>query len=615
MSQTVKEFFGKMSGKQVFALLCVISICATLMVQPQLATSLVPWGQQVTQDTIHQQIEDYIDQGVGGSPYQTWKSYDAGLLTVDVGGTDYYCYMEGESGKLVSFNTNSTLVQEWISGNLTSGGRVYVQGVAWNTAVDYSLLSIVENVDGTVNYLGSNSFYYAGQNRTDVIANPTQPYTYIISKSGSLYYLKNCATGAVTVNVDAATQLLAAFTGLGTSGGTVYIKKGDYEISSLLIRYDKDDWGIIGEDGARLYAATGFADNILYVSVCENVRIENLEVDGVKSSQSYLGDNSKQHGIYITQSNNVLVDSVYVHDCVGSGIYLRGSSHLNCNITIQNCEITKNGLVASPSRSGIHSYYTDNVRILHNYFADNYRINLAIVGVSSADRVCDFIIEGNVLNGTIDSGTDSNFLAFYANNGTISNNIVLNAKTSRTTADGIRIESSNQWVITSNLVRNNLLGIYCNYNNVTNIIITSNIVIDNSDNGITLNNVNGALVTSNIVSNNGGYAISMASYTSDVTISFNRFSNNIAGVYEKGAVSNTIIKDNQGYVTENSGSSTGTGAQQTVAHGLVGTPTIVILSNGNATANPYQSAVADATNIYVTADSGETWYWQVTYTP
>lgn len=63
----------------------------------------------------------------------------------------------------------------------------------------------------------------------------------------------------------------------------------------------------------------------------------------------------------------------------------------------------------------------------------------------------------------------------------------------------------------------------------------------------------------------------------------------------------------------NGGSSTGTGAQQTIPHKLAGTPGIVLLSP--PTANPYESASADATNIYVTADSGEKWYWYVEYKP
>lgn len=64
-----------------------------------------------------------------------------------------------------------------------------------------------------------------------------------------------------------------------------------------------------------------------------------------------------------------------------------------------------------------------------------------------------------------------------------------------------------------------------------------------------------------------------------------------------------------GYKTRNSGTSTGTGAQQTIAHGLQPTPNRVILSNEDDGANPYQSAAADGTNIYITAVNGKKYQW------
>lgn len=71
--------------------------------------------------------------------------------------------------------------------------------------------------------------------------------------------------------------------------------------------------------------------------------------------------------------------------------------------------------------------------------------------------------------------------------------------------------------------------------------------------------------------------------------------------YNINDASSSVIKNNKNYLNENSGLSTGTGAQQTIAHGLVGTPNRVYLSNSGSGANPYQSAAADATNIYITA--------------
>jgi hypothetical protein len=70
-------------------------------------------------------------------------------------------------------------------------------------------------------------------------------------------------------------------------------------------------------------------------------------------------------------------------------------------------------------------------------------------------------------------------------------------------------------------------------------------------------------------------------------------------------------RDNIGFVSENAGTSTGTGSQQTIAHGLGAAPTKVILSEyttGGALA--YQSQAADATNIYITATNEKTYAWR-----
>ncbi|MDQ7798528.1 MAG: hypothetical protein RDU76_06255 [Candidatus Edwardsbacteria bacterium] len=60
-------------------------------------------------------------------------------------------------------------------------------------------------------------------------------------------------------------------------------------------------------------------------------------------------------------------------------------------------------------------------------------------------------------------------------------------------------------------------------------------------------------------------------------------------------------------------SSTGTGAQQTIAHGLTEAPTVVLITATSALAAaadaPYMSAAADATNIYITAGSGINYNW------
>lgn len=73
-----------------------------------------------------------------------------------------------------------------------------------------------------------------------------------------------------------------------------------------------------------------------------------------------------------------------------------------------------------------------------------------------------------------------------------------------------------------------------------------------------------------------------------------------------------IIRQNEGWVTEASGSGTtnASGDEVEVSHGLSAAPTNVILSCVSDGANPYQSQAPDATKIYVTAVASKSWNWR-----
>ena len=111
------------------------------------------------------------------------------------------------------------------------------------------------------------------------------------------------------------------------------------------------------------------------------------------------------------------------------------------------------------------------------------------------------------------------------------------------------------------------------------------------------------------------YGIQIVNTAQDNVIASNSISGNLIASIDADniALSRNMFHGNHGYTTEASGSSTGTGSEQTIAHGLGFTPTRqqVILIAGSATANPYHSSAPDATNIYVTAGNEQAWYWNV----
>jgi len=70
-------------------------------------------------------------------------------------------------------------------------------------------------------------------------------------------------------------------------------------------------------------------------------------------------------------------------------------------------------------------------------------------------------------------------------------------------------------------------------------------------------------------------------------------------------------KSIRGLLSDNSGIGTGTGLQQTIAHGLYAIPTRIQLTDLEVGAAPYVSAPADANNIYVTAVLNQDYLWKV----
>lgn len=73
----------------------------------------------------------------------------------------------------------------------------------------------------------------------------------------------------------------------------------------------------------------------------------------------------------------------------------------------------------------------------------------------------------------------------------------------------------------------------------------------------------------------------------------------------------SFYHSNKGYLTDNWGASTGTGMQQTIAHGLGATPTNVSLTQTtSAITSLYLSAASDATNIYVLCTTTKTYQWR-----
>jgi hypothetical protein len=187
------------------------------------------------------------------------------------------------------------------------------------------------------------------------------------------------------------------------------------------------------------------------------------------------------------------------------------------------------------------------------------------------------------------------------------NNNTLNGEA--TTYYGISVQSLSELVsISNNLIfgytGSGAYGIYVATISGQNVNISKNLIY-NTERGIWLNNA----LYCNIVDNDisaSNYAIRELN-TSD----YNQIERNIirsTGISTLGT--HTRVKNNVGYATEASGSSAGTGSEQTIAHGVQGVTTANSIATIEIPSIGYKGACTfDATNIKPRVKSGLAFNW------
>jgi len=319
-------------------------------------------------------------------------------------------------------------------------------------------------------------------------------------------------------------------------------------------------------------------------------------------------------GIDVWRSDKVTVHGNVIHDVgpadgFGCGISCEGSE----NVTI-TANVCYNNAADGISAMRWETYKPRNILIIGNVCYGNfhniraeYAEYVTIVGNTSrgatergiyAKAIVQPIIENNFV---LDNGTQNIFLD-DCTEGMVNGNY--SAKSGGN--EGIIVISTD------------------------NTIITNNKVMENAAKGIDLRSSNGCVIASNLVKNNNGSAIYLENSSNCLVIGnrcfddrvpkdqdwgfdeygtsdYNRvvdndFRDNVGAVKIVGA--NTVCKRNLGYVTENSGVATFSGDGVTTsfswAHGLVSTPSKILVTPKSADAAITHYVSADATNITIT---------------
>lgn len=306
------------------------------------------------------------------------------------------------------------------------------------------------------------------------------------------------------------------------------------------------------------------------------------------------------HYVLITNlklaGNGIDTRGMYFKNCKRFEILGNSISYINYSaIVLDACEniwIDNNDIQSSSTQGLIYSLSSGSMRITNNIISSG---KYAIECLSYAGGV----ISGNTI---ADSSYDG--IKVYSNKQISGGFEIVGNQIQDNGLHGINLDTATKVTITGNLIKDNgrLVAGSAGVNikeTSNNITVTANVIYDSDEADPTQD-----------------YAVAITNSADDITITGNIFGKHASNIIQRSTTgTNLIIKDNIGYKTEVYGSSTGTGAEQTIPHSLAGTPDYVFLSNKGADAQAYLSSASDATNIYVTADNGETYDYYAYFIP
>jgi len=396
------------------------------------------------------------------------------------------------------------------------------------------------------------------------------PYSAIIYKLGDIYVARIPERGLEYMDTD-ANKVIQQTINVLPNGGKIFIKKGVYEIGHLdltgkhgITIEGEVEGSRAGDWGTTLKLKAGTNDTMFYkyesTTDFYGFTLRNLYLDGNKENQT---DGS---AIKIVRTKHVRIENCWIGNFYKHGIEL-DSSDVSW---ITNCDIRDNGSNGLAIAS--NSVYVDSTTVggsgnYNVYIYGDYR-NINFIGCSFYLASMDNVYIQNAVNGI-------NFIGCSIWNG--GNN-------------GIWLRDSTGVSIMGGIVKNN--GQAGNAGN---------------DNGIKISGGGGhKIIGVNIFDEQAtktqSYGIYLYSEDYDVIIYNDLRNNKTDSVYgTKGE--HTSLFGNKGYVTENSGKATfsgdGTTTQFSIAHGLVSTPSKVIVTPSSADASGDFYVTVDATNIYV----------------
>jgi len=449
--------------------------------------------------------------------------------------------------------------------------------------------------------------------RLDNVMIPSIPASYSIFKEGSYYFAQPCRSGLERfLGKNASSVIRSTIDSL--SNGEKICLKGVFEVDSPII-IDRNNLAFVGEGTSTVLKQKDGANlpQIILVSNAHDVIIQNLKIDGNRAN------NTSGHGIKIDGEsyrgfiNNIQVWSCYtgiladynaylwnisnchVEDCYETGIAVenREVPFWRTRVNIRGNKIVKTGhhgiLVSGASDSIIAENICYDVGILRT---DGYAHGIALDGDEGERPSYNNKVIGNFIYNTRMQGIE---VADRQNWVEIIGNHIENVELGGIYFGG-GLATSYQAVISGNICRNCggdgiVIGSPSKTDRSAHVLISDNICFENKGHGIAVGWSSLVRVAGNICFNNDQDDIGKSGillgecYDADVvgnilfdnqvtpkqdygvvvypdTYGICRIIDNKIGAHQHGAIGlagtgTRIIKRNEGYVTENSGTASG----------------------------------------------------------
>jgi len=416
------------------------------------------------------------------------------------------------------------------------------------------------------------SLNYGSRNAVDGQSFSVSEASYIVWKDKTVVYARNGLTGAIDYSgEDAASVINSAIAKASANGGgLVFVKSGNYEIdSSIVLRsyvaLEGEGWG---EQSAAtvLSLKSGLNFDVIATPKEKNfhVAIRNLRIEG-----SRIGESDTSDGIHVYASDRAVIENVAVRNCDDKGIHVEGYGG---EVSIQ------------PFIRSVYVYGCGNEGI--QVSATDAHVSDVDVGGCGQAALLLYLAHNSVVTHCSFWGSKHGIKVEQTNNCAITA-----CRVDYNREDGIFVSASSRNVVSSCEVYHNSLmaagrcdGIY----------LVGTEAYPSTDN----------IVMGNYVGEEKGSLIAYHRYSineDDAYCDSNLFAKNDVAecmFSEKIRVSgaNSKVKENIGYVTENSGTASGT-SPIIVAHELCTSPTCVTISVKGTT--PYQTSWSNYNNTYI----------------